>query len=291
MTIEELGNGADVIQHYFNIGRYEAAAPIIENLLRRDPENSTALFQMAVVEMSREDLPKARELCREALRFGYNEIIGYGFIGSTYQHEGKYKEAEEAFLSALEKDPLNGELIASYGYLMHQAGHDKKALALLDQARELEPYSYRVNQIILLFYFAKADTKKQQEYIQKVMETSADEVQNLINIAMFHELKGEVKDARECYRQAFLLNPEDQNILDLLRHYDSLTHPLFAPHRLVEKIGGPAVVWIGFIVIVLLLKSLDLYIPLIIFGGIYILYAIYSWTAPLLYKWFVKGRP
>ncbi|MBG9590180.1 tetratricopeptide repeat protein [Cytobacillus firmus] len=290
MTIRGKENDSTVIQHYFNIGRYKAAVPIIEKLLRQDPENSTALFQMAVVEMSLEDFPKARELCREALRFGYNEITGYHFIGCAYQHEGKYKEAEGAFLAGIEKDPLNAELIASYGYLMLQAGRDKKALALLEQARELEPYSLRVNQFILNFYFANADWKKQQEYIRNVMQTSTDEVQNLINFAMFHALKGEVKDARECYRQAFLLNPEDQDILALMGYYESLAHPLFAPHRFVRKIGGPAVVWIALIVIALLLKSLELYIPLIFFCGIYILFAIYSWIAPLLYKWFVKGR-
>lgn len=290
MTIQSKENDATVIHHYLNIGKYEAAVPFIENLLRHDPEDPTALFQMAVVVMSREDFQEAREICQQALRFGYDEIMGYHFLGSAYQHEGKFKEAEEAFLTALEKDPMNGELIASYGYLMLQAGHDKKALALLEQAREREPYSERVNQFILDFYFAKADSKKQQEYIRNVMETSGDEVQNLTNIAMFHALNGEVKAARECYRQAFLINPEDKNILALLGHYDFLTHPLFAPNRFVEKVGGPAVVWISFMVIALILKSFELYIPLTLFAVMYILFAIYSWIAPLLYKWFVKGR-
>lgn len=290
MTIQIKENDAAVIEHYFHLGRYEAAAPIIENQLRQDPKNATALFQMAVVEMSREDFEEARKLCREAIQFGYSEVIGYHFIGSTYQHVGMYKDAEEAFLAALKIDPLNGELIASYGYLMLQAGHDKKAHSLLEQARELEPFSDRVNQLILHFYFAKADSKKQQEYIRNVLETSTDEVQNLTNIAMYHALKGEVKEARECYRQAFLLNPADQNILALLGEYDSLTHPLFAPQRFVDKIGGPAVVWITFMVLALLLNWMELYIPLIIIAIIYVLYAIYSWSAPLLYKWFVKGR-
>ncbi|MCH6268950.1 MULTISPECIES: tetratricopeptide repeat protein [Neobacillus] len=290
MTIQIKENDAAVIEHYFHLGRYEAAAPIIENQLRQDPKNATALFQMAVVEMSREDFEEARKLCCEAMQFGYSEIIGYHFIGSTYQHVGMYKDAEEALLAALKIDPLNGEVIASYGYLMLQAGHDKKALALLEQARELEPFSDRVNQLILHFYFAKADSKKQQEYIRNVLETSTDEVQNLTNIAMYHALKGEVKEARECYRQAFLLNPADQNILALLGEYDSLTHPLFAPQRFVDKIGGPAVVWITFMVMALLLNWMELYIPLIIIAIIYVLYAIYSWTALLLYKWFVKGR-
>jgi tetratricopeptide (TPR) repeat protein len=290
MTIQEKENDAAVIQHYFNLGRYEAASPLIANLLSKDPENATALFQMAVVFMSRNDFPEARKLCREALRYGYDEITGYHFIGTNYQHEGKYREAEEAFLTGLEIDPLNGELIASYGRLMLAAGEDKKALALLEEARKLDPNSHRVNQFILDYYFAKSDTAKQQEYIRNVMETSSDEVLNLTNVAMYHTLTGEIKEARECYRQAFLLDPEDKNILALLSHYDSLTHPLFTPHRYIEKVGGPAVVWIAFMVIALLLKVFELNIPLIIFSGIYILFAIYSWMAPLFYRWFVKGR-
>ncbi|RHW32826.1 hypothetical protein D1B31_20995 [Neobacillus notoginsengisoli] len=290
MTIQENHNDEAVIAHYFTIGRFEAAAPLIEKWLRQDPQNATAFYQMAVVEFSRGHFQESRDLCRQALRFGYDETTGYHFIGSAYQHEGRFTEAEEAFLAAYEKDPLDGELIASYGSLMLEAGHDKKAFALLERARELEPYSQRVNQLLLDFYFAKADKNMQQEYIRNVMETSADEVQNLTNMAMFHVLKGDLKEARECYRQAFLLNPEDRNILALLEYYDTVSHPLFAPHRLMGKIGGPAVVWLGFIIIGLLLNALHLYIQLFIFAGLYILFAIYTWITHLLYKWFAKGR-
>ncbi|WP_043931136.1 tetratricopeptide repeat protein [Bacillus sp. EB01] len=290
MMIQDNQNDEAVIAHYFRIGRYEAAAPLIENLLRQDPKNVTALYQMAVVELSRENFQEARELCREALRFGYNSIIGYHFLGVAYQQEGKLAEAEEAYLAALEKDPLDEELIASYGGLMLQAGLYEKAFALLDRARELEPYSEKVNQLLLDFYFAKDDKSMQREYIRNVMETSADEVQNLTNMAMFHVLKGELKEARECYRQAFLLNPEDRNILALLEYYDTVSHPLFAPHRLMGKIGGPAVAWLGFIVISILLVELNLPNLLAIFVVAYVFFAISTWITPLFYKWFVKGR-
>ncbi|ALC89205.1 hypothetical protein AM500_04945 [Bacillus sp. FJAT-18017] len=290
MTIQEKQNDEAVISHYFTIGRFEAAAPLIQNLLRQDPENATALYQMAVVQMSRENFKEARRLCREALRFGYDEVIGYHFIGSAYQHEGKLPEAEEAYLAALEKDPLDGDLIASYGGLMLEAGQDTKAFALLERARELEPYSQKVNQLLLDFYFAKDDKSMQREFIRNVMETSADEVQNLTNMAMFHVLKGDLKEARECYRQAFLLNPEDRNILALLEYYDTVTHPLFAPHRLMGKIGGPAVAWLTFIIISILLT--ELYLPTLfaIFVVFYVLFCISTWITPLFYKWFVKGR-
>lgn len=290
MTIQDNHNDEAVIAHYFSIGRFEAAAPLIEKCLRQNPQNATAFYQMAVVEFSRGHFQESRELCREALRFGYDETTGYHFIGSAYQHEGKFTEAEEAYLAGLEKNPLDGDLIASYGGLMLEAGHDKKAFALLERARELEPNSEKVNQLLLDFYFAKGDKSMQLEYIRNVMETSADEVQNLTNMAMFHVLKGDLKEARECYRQAFLLNPEDRNILALLEYYDTVSHPLFAPHRLMGKIGGPAVAWLGFIVISILLVELNLPTLLTIFVVAYVFFALSTWITPLFYKWFVKGR-
>ncbi|CEG28731.1 tetratricopeptide repeat protein [Bacillus sp. B-jedd] len=284
MTIQENRKAEAVIAHYFRIGRYVAAIPLITNLLRQDPENTTALYQMAVVELSRENFQEARELCQEALRLGYNKIIGYHFIGWAFQQEGKLAEAEEAYLAALERDPLDGELIASYGGLMLEAGLYEKAFALLEMARKLKPNNEKVNQLLLDFYFAKDDKGMQQEFIRNVMETSADEVQNLTNIAMFHVLKGEFKEARECYRQAFLLNPEDRNILGLLEYYDTVSHPLYAPQRLIGKIDGPFVAWLSFIVITMLLVELNLPSLLSLFVIAYVFFALSTWITPLFFE-------
>jgi Tfp pilus assembly protein PilF len=277
-------------QYFFDINRYEDALIHIKNILNHHPFDAHGLFLMAVVYLSRNDYEQARETCQEALENGYDEVICFHFIGTIYLYEKNYPSSEQSFLAALQLEPENGEVLASYGYLMLITGFEEKALALLENAVRLEPESERVNQYILEYYFAKSDSEKQLTLIKNSMELANDEDTKLINLAVFHELRDEEKEAREYYRQAFLLNPTNEYLLEILTEYDRRTHLLFLPHRLMRKMGGPAVVWFIFIIGALSLQFARQYTALMTFTVLYLLFVLYSWTAPLLYKWFGKGR-
>lgn len=278
------------IQRYFDMGRYEEAAKFVTALLDADPTDPQALYFMAVVLLSREDYPEARRLCKDALHHGFDKETCLHFIGTTYQYEMKYQEAEQAYLEALEINPNSADLHASYGHLMLLTGFEDKALKLLEEAMKIDPDSDRVNQFVLNFYFAKSDRANQLTHIEHIMETSSSEEQKLVNLAIYHLLLHEEKQAREFFRQAFLLDPTNDYLLHMLEELDESTHPIFWAHRFMNKIGGPAVVWIGFMVIAFLLSMLNQDIILVVFATIYIIFAIYTWIAHLLYKWFVKGR-
>lgn len=278
------------INHLFSIERYGEAKKHIENLFSLNPHDATAFYYMAVVYYYQGDMSEARAFCEQALLNGYDEETSYHFIGTTYDHQKKYREAEEAYLKALELNPESGEIHASYGYMMLKAGFEEKAIALLEAALRLDPESERINQYVLQYYFAKSATEKQLHYIQKVMESGSSEMQKLLNLAIFHELKQEDKQAREYYRQAFLLDPTNEYLLYILDQYDEKVHPLFWAERIMKKLGGPAVIWVSFIVIILALNYFKLYIPLVIFAAVYILFCVYTWLAPLFYKLLVKGR-
>ncbi|WP_059173832.1 tetratricopeptide repeat protein [Bacillus sp. FJAT-27445] len=279
-----------LIDHYITLNRYEEAAPLIENLLRHDPNDAYALFNMAVVEYCRDNHDESIALCKEALQNGYDESGCYYFLGVVYQEENKFQEAEEAFLNALHLDPEDGETYAAYAELMFKAGHEEKALTLFKKAKQLDPDNEKVNQSILHYFFAKSDSNKQLEYIKKVMETSTGDIQNLLNTAAYHLLRGEDKEARELARQAFLLDPTNEDILEVLAELDEETHPMFFPQRLINKVGGPGVLWLEFIVISFILKFFELNVLLVVYVSLYILLVVYTWIAPTLYKWFVKGK-
>ncbi|WP_070119684.1 tetratricopeptide repeat protein [Bacillus marinisedimentorum] len=287
---EQRANDIRMIEHLFGMERYEDASPYIEKLLGANPEDGYALYLMGVVHLSRGDYRAARELVQEAIRNGYDEVDALSFIGTVYRYENNYREAERAYLRSLELDPEQAEVHALYGYLMMLTGHDAKAVRLLDEALKLAPDSDYVNTYAFRYYLAKGDKARQAEQLQRVLETSSSEVQRLVNLAIFHVVKNDKKAAREYYRQAFMLDPADQNILSLLEELDRENHPIFFTDRLMEKIGGPAVLYIGFAAITFLLFWLGLDQLAIMVLVSYIILAVYSWVSPLLYKMAVKGR-
>lgn len=73
-----------------------------------------------------------------------------------------------------------------------------------------------MNQKVLEYYFATSDKKKQLVHIRNIMENGDNEINKILNIAVFHQLKDDYKSPREYYRQAFLLNPKDKDLLYVL---------------------------------------------------------------------------
>ncbi|MEH7076546.1 tetratricopeptide repeat protein [Neobacillus drentensis] len=279
-----------IIQHYFELDRYEEAVPSIEKLFTNDPLDPDAFYYMAVVHFSKCDYESARKMCEQALYNGFDSVPCYYLIGQAYEEEGNFQGAEEAYLSALELEPENGDILASYGYLMVKVGFEDKALQLLEEARRVAPSSERVNQLILQYYFAKSDQNQQLLYIQNVMESASSEIVVLVNLGFFHALKNEDKAAMEYFRQAFLQDPTNTDLLKILEEYNQLTHPLFFPQRVIKKAGGPAIIYTLFMVIAILLFFLKQYLVLLPFAAIYIVLCIYTWITPFFYKRFLNGK-
>ncbi|MFC4409550.1 tetratricopeptide repeat protein [Chungangia koreensis] len=130
-TIE---NDLSIINHLFAIDRYEEAEKHIQNILKIDPNNSIALYKLAVVQSSYRHFSVARDLCRQALIYDLDEETGFLFIGTMYHFA-----AERAFLDALKVNPESGTAYAAYGYLMLLALENDKALSLFEEALRLEP--------------------------------------------------------------------------------------------------------------------------------------------------------
>lgn len=279
------------VHYLFSVERYEDAEKSIQNVLRYNPMHAEALYLMAILQFSRDNYSEARELCREALRYGVNKENAYDFIANTYEKENKLEEAEEAYLAGLREAPLSADLHAEYGRLMMKTGFRDKARALIDKAVELDSTNQRVITIMLDYHLAEDNKGKQIEAIQNLMEYGDDEIKKLVKLAMFHEFNGEEKQAREHAVQAYLMDPTNKNLLAFVQRYDILLHPLFLPRRLIEKLGGGAVVFLGVLVILLLLAALDLGPILEVLFYSSIALVIYNWiAAPLLYNWFVKGK-
>nr|WP_246187657.1 tetratricopeptide repeat protein [Ornithinibacillus caprae] len=270
--------------------RYEDARPIIENLLLSDPQDPETLYLMGVVYLSREQYTEARELVQEALRNGYNPEYAFFFIGLTYQEQKMYAEAEDAYLRSLEINPNQANVNAAYGYLMLLTGHDEKAIKLLDEAIRIDPDDSAVNDYVYRFYLAKNDGSNQAQYLQRTMEIARNEQEKLINIAVYHLVKEDTKTAEEYLRQLYLLDPTNKHVLEVLEEINRTNHMLFLPNRLIDKIGGPAVFYIGFIILVLVLTWADINSIAIVILALYLITAGYTWLAPLLYRLFVKGK-
>lgn len=291
MTISsDHANAINEINYFIEINRFETAVSKLNELLSSSPNDGYFLFLMAFCHYRLEKYGDALNYCSESLKNGYYLESSHALFGQIYLEVGKYREAEEAFLKVLSINAQNAGIMAAYGYLLILTGFNKKGDLLLQEALRLEPENEYVliYKSLSLFENRKGKAGEQEEVLKSLMINSNSEIRKLIHLGLHNYYEDNYKEAKENLRQAYILDPTDENLLNLLKTVEKDSHLFFRPLRWIDRIGGPAVMWIAFIIISSILIFFDFTTLAIIFIIMYLVYVIYSWSAVLISKFFFK---
>lgn len=278
------------VYHYINIRRFSHAKDKLFDLLSQNPNDGKLLYLSATCFFALDNHDEAIRYCKQALESGFPAESCNYLLGKIYTGLKRYAEAEKCFLEALRIDPQDADVIAAYGYLMLKTGIDKKAEQLLNEARRIDPDSTEVLRYCFYYYIAKNKGKERLMIMERYLQVSDDEVSKLVKIGLSEILNGNYKSARESFRQAYLLDPQNKDLLTLLEEVNTDSNIIFAPLRLIEKVGGPAVLWVSFIITALILRALKQYTIASIIAIVYISLCVYSWVATGIYKIITKRR-
>ncbi len=280
----------ELIEHYFEIGKYAQTIELIHGVLDEHLENSRLWYILGYSHYAMGDYNRAELQLKEALNLGFCEESIFHHLGYIYMKKEHWKEAEEAFLEALRANPDSAVNHASYAVLMKKMGHRKKAKQLITKAREMDPE----NSIVLRNYFIleEINSPKKQRVLalEQYMNSSDSELSKLLHLGIHAAFHNKEKEAQEYFRQAFLLNPEDKELYELLEESELSVHPLLAPNRLIEHVGGTAVIWLMGVVIYFSLLGLGFNTAAVLFIKCYIALALYTWISLPLVKGLKKIR-
>jgi tetratricopeptide (TPR) repeat protein len=279
-----------LIQHYLEMGRYEKVIDLAREGLAERPDDGYLHYIMALSYYQLEDYQDSEDHLNEAAAHGFDSEYIASLRGDLFLSTEQWKESEYWYLEALRENPLNASIHASYGYLMMKTGHDKKGKQLLHKALELEPDNPHVLRYVHLFKLAKDNQEEQLLALERYIHTSDDEVSKLIQMGLNELYNGKEKAAREHFRQAFILQPTNQSLRELLAAFESDHHWLLLPHRFVNKIGGPVVLYVGGLGSIFGTAALGWNTVSNVLLVSYLAYVVYSWSAIGIVKLIQKIR-
>ncbi len=274
----------EVIEHYFDIGKYPQVIELINEELHDNIENSWLWYMLGYSNYATQEFEEAEEQLLEAMRLGFDEEIVLNVLGHIYMGTERWQDAEEAFLEGLRINPHDAETHAAYAVLMKLTGYRKKSKLLINKALELDPENSYVLRRNFILQGVHGSKEQQILTLEQYMNSADSEVAKLLHLGINASFRNNEKEAKEYYRQAFLLNPEDQTLLSILEEMEITTHPLLALNRLMERLGGPAIFWvlgIGLTFLFLALGFDDLGMVLI---KCYVVLALYTWISVPLVK-------
>ncbi|MBI4803311.1 MAG: tetratricopeptide repeat protein [Elusimicrobia bacterium] len=134
------GYGEAVLSGVFaRQNRMDEAQSTIEKANRLKPGNAGVLSAMAGVHAAKEDWETTLKNAEKALRKGTGGKEAWHFQALALRKLGRLKEATQAVISLLARDPNDAYALANYGWLHLENGDYEKALGCFHEALRLEP--------------------------------------------------------------------------------------------------------------------------------------------------------
>ncbi|SFJ40327.1 MULTISPECIES: lipopolysaccharide assembly protein LapB [unclassified Bacillus (in: firmicutes)] len=274
--------------HYYEIGHIETAQQKLEKLLSHNPQHAEGLYFLGCCYADLEQYDEAKELCLSALQHGYNPEEVYYTLGHIYTNTNELEKAEQSFLNVLYSDPSDAQAMAKYAFILLKTGHIEKAKQLIQEAVEVNPNHPTVRHYQFILLLAIGTKQEIEESLKDNYYVSDNEVNFLVKLGLHAASRKRYREAYKYYRQAFLLAPNNKDLLEILEEAEELIHPIFFPNVLIDKIGGPLIFWaIGFGTMFLLAT---LHSDVILRAGLlfYIIICIWSWLSTPMYKLYKK---
>jgi tetratricopeptide (TPR) repeat protein len=273
-----------MIDHYMEMRRYEKVKDLIGQALADQPEEARYYYLLAVCAYNLDDYEEVDHHLKQAMAFGFHSQKVHQLYGHLYTETGQWVKAEQAYLEALRENPNDAPVHAAYAFLLKKTGHSDKADKLMQMAMQLDPNDSEVIRCRHLFGIASQNRKEQIHALELYMQVADNEITKEIQLGLNALFRNRTKAAREHFRQAFLMDPTNMRLAEIMNDLDQVQHILMAPIRWINRIGGAAVFWIvgiGSISVTRALGWLQVSIVLLI---IYISWVIYSWLATPLLK-------
>ncbi|SFB67694.1 Tfp pilus assembly protein PilF [Brevinema andersonii] len=133
------------IKEALDIDNYAVAETLLKDLLKLNPENSTAYLLSAELYYKTGNFEESISNINRALYYAPQNVQNYILAGNIYRQSGKYQEAADAYNKALEIDPGIAETYYEFSLLRFQELKIMDAQRLLNLSESFNPKAWQNN--------------------------------------------------------------------------------------------------------------------------------------------------
>jgi TolB-like protein/Tfp pilus assembly protein PilF len=226
---------------------FHKAIGYFEKVLARSPRHAPALSGLAfawlrlgvyAMESPLEVMPKAREAAARALEVNELEGEALSVVAITKaMFDWDYAGAEILFRKALDAQPgggLPGQLYAIF--VLTPMGRFGEALALLDQARRIDPLSLFVSANRAAVLFAARRTAEAELEYRRALDLDPAFWRAVLSLGRCYEEDGRYEDAIACFERAKEILDGAPTAIGALGHAYARAGRSADAHRLLDEL-------------------------------------------------------
>ncbi|MCF7844322.1 MAG: tetratricopeptide repeat protein [Kiritimatiellales bacterium] len=120
------------------MGEHKEALTILEELLIEDPQNISALEEVADNELSLEHFGRASKAAKQAITLDKDSYTGYYILGFLHSRKEEWNEALKNLQKANTLKPNNPEILRCLGWALFNGGQRTQGIVTLERALNLD---------------------------------------------------------------------------------------------------------------------------------------------------------
>jgi tetratricopeptide (TPR) repeat protein len=251
---------------------------------------SPLAFELRAIALLRlERWGEAADAAARGLAAGGPDPDLFGHLGAALQELGDYAGAERALLSGLAQAPNDATPLCRYALVCLRVGQVDKADQLLARAAAQSPHAPSVYATRIQLAYARGDDRGAQRLSAEFLAEYPEHPMALAMHGATAGNRGHVVPAYSSLRQAVAAEPTDRDYAEAAWDAKVNAHPLLAPLRPLFRLG-PVKTWLIAIAVIFGLRAVGLTVLAGVAGLCWLLYCVYSWTAPALVRRLVRRR-
>lgn len=185
------------------------ALEIYQNILKKDKENATAHYEMAKLYKKMDKKSDARTSAKAAYQLEKGNEWYSSYYADFLVENGEYQEAANVYESVIAANPKNATYYYERAYMLTKAKEFEKAISVYDALEAQIGINERSSRHKHTIYHLMGKTSQAAEALEKLIVTFPSESQYYHVLAQYYDAQGKAGKAKEVYKRALKMNPED----------------------------------------------------------------------------------
>lgn len=199
-------------------GYGEQALPYLEEMLRRTPDNSKALFAVGRIHLQAKRLDDARQVLQRAVTIDPRLAAGWNELGGVEVEAGNLKEALRLYERAMALEPESIYLRLNLGETLEKLGQATDAERAYRRAIEIDVKSGDAANALGLLLAKQGKTAEARTLFEKAISLRRDDSSAINNLGVLFLNIGQPNDAIAAFQYGIKVAPDDDTLyLNLAR--------------------------------------------------------------------------
>jgi tetratricopeptide (TPR) repeat protein len=185
------------------------AAKSLKKAIQPDSKNHNSFVILGTQYQNQGKFAQAEDSFKKAIELDPKNNDAYVELGFFYTNQAKLSQAEDFFKKALELNPKSDIAYVGLGWLYRDQGNFVQAEGSFKKALELNSENGYAYSGLGSLYYRPDDLPQAEEFYKKAIELDPENDRDLFSLGRTYLNQGKFPQAEEFYRKALKLNPEN----------------------------------------------------------------------------------